>query len=137
MADFRGYLLASNGIPFPHAYIQYDTYSTLPNSREEIKAYRDDNTRDLTRITASGTKSSFGFKLRDGMHLWEAQEVLNWLKSNYTIPLERKLTITYWNQEDLVYKTSDFYCADIKWEIKTIRGDDIIYKEAQVDFVEY
>lgn len=63
MANFEGYLFKSGSDIFPHQYINYESYSTLPNSREEIKAYRDDNTRDLTRVTASGTKSSFSLRL--------------------------------------------------------------------------
>ena len=63
MSNWAGYLLKAvktNAI-FPHKYIAYESYNTTPNQREEIKAYRDDNTRDLTRITAEGTKSVFGF----------------------------------------------------------------------------
>lgn len=137
MANFQGYLFKSGNDIFPHKYISYESYDTLPNSREEIKAYRDDNTRDLTRITSQGTKSSFTFKTRDNLHLADIQIIRNWFTSHITNPLERKLTLTYWNNEELVYKTAEFYCADIKYTIKKITEDDIIYKAFEVSFVEY
>ena len=58
MANFEGYLFKKTvtqgtstiDVPFPNRYIALDTWSSTPNQREEIKAYRDDNTRDLTRV---------------------------------------------------------------------------------------
>ena len=64
---------------FPHKYIALDTWDSTPNQREEIKAYRDDNTRDLTRITAQGKKSVFKFKTRKYLHLSEKQEIQTYL----------------------------------------------------------
>lgn len=137
MGDFQGYLFKSGDAIFPHEYIQYESYSTLPNSREEIKAYRDDNTRNLTRITASGTKSSFSFKTRPNLHLADIKAILEFFTTHETSALERKINLTYWNNEDLEYKTSDFYRADITFEIKQITDNDIIYNEAEISLVEY
>lgn len=137
MATFKGYLFKSGNEPFPHQYINYDSYDTLPNSREEIKAYRDDNTRNLTRVTAEGHKSSFSFKTRPGLHLDEVNDIKSWFDRHITNTNERKLNIEYWNNEELTYKTGDFYCADIKYSIRSITDDDIIYKEFEVSFVEY
>lgn len=136
MAEFKGYLLASGGEPFPLKYMNYESYSTIPNSREEIKAERDDNTRDLTRITAQGHKSSFSFSTRPNLHLAEVEEIMNWLKTHW-IELERKINLEYWNNEELTYKTADFYLGDVTWEIVKISGNDIVYKEAKLNFVEY
>ena len=137
MANFEGYLFKSGNDIFPHEYIAYESYSTLPNSREEIKAYRDDNTRNLTRVTAQGTKSSMSFKTRGNLHLEDCQAILKWFTDHESNAQERKLTLTYWNNESLEYKTSEFYRADIKFEIKQISGNDIWYKEFEVSLVEY
>lgn len=137
MANFEGYLFKSGNDIFPHQYINYESYSTLPNSREEIKAYRDDNTRDLTRVTASGTKSSFSFKTRPNLHLADVEEILKFFTSHESSALERKIELTYWNNESLEYKTSNFYRADITFEIKQITDNDIIYNEAEISLVEY
>ena len=137
MANFEGYLFKSGNDIFPHQYINYESYSTLPNSREEIKAYRDDNTRDLTRVTASGTKSSFSFKTRPNLHLDDIRAILDFFTRNESSALERKIELTYWNNESLEYKTSNFYRADITFEIKQITDNDIIYNEAEISLVEY
>ena len=136
-ADFRGYLFQSDGEPFPHNLIVYGSYTTLPNSREEIKAYRDDNTRNLTRITSQGHKSSFSFKTRKNLHLEDIVRMREWFTTHIHNELERKLNIEYWNNEELEYKTADFYCADIKYPILQITENDIIYDEFEIDFVEY
>ena len=72
---FEGYLFASCNANFtikqvfPNKYIQFNSWTSTPNQREEIKAYRDDNTRNLTRVTAAGKKSVFSFKVRSPLHL--------------------------------------------------------------------
>lgn len=137
MANFEGYLFKSGNDIFPHQYINYESYSTLPNSREEIKAYRDDNTRDLTRVTASGTKSSFSFKTRPNLHLDDIRTILEFFTKHESSALERKIELTYWNNESLEYKTANFYRADITFEIKQITDTDIIYNEAEISLVEY
>lgn len=136
-AEFRGYLFQSGSDPFPHNLIVYDSYTTLPNSREEIKAYRDDNTRDLTRITSEGHKSSFSFKTRKNLHLADIELMNDWFKTHIDLELERKINIEYWNMEELEYKTADFYVADIKYPIRQITDNDIIFDEFEVHFVEY
>lgn len=134
---FNGYLFSSGGEPFPHNLIVYDSYTTLPNSREEIKAYRDDNTRNLTRVTAEGHKSSFSFKTRKNLRLADIELMNDWFKRHISLELERKINIEYWNMEDLEYKTADFYCADIHYPIREIDGNDMIFDEFEVNFVEY
>lgn len=137
MANFEGYLFKSGNDIFPHEYILYESYSTLPNSREEVKAYRDDYTRNLTRVTATGTKSSFSFKTRPYLHLADIENILKFFTSHESSAQERKIELTYWNNESLEYKTAYFYRADITFEIKKITDDDIIYNEAEISLVEY
>ena len=137
MANFKGYLFSANGNPFPNKYIQYDTYSTLPNSREEIKAYRDDNTRDLVRVTAEGHKSSMSFKTRPDLHLVDVEEIIKFFTDNESDAKERKITLEYWNNETFEYLTSDFYRPDINFTIKKITENDIIYNEFEISLVEY
>ena len=71
MSNWRGYFIKATetGQIFPNEYIAWESYESEPNHREEIKAYRDDNTRDLTRVTAEGTKTSLTFTTRENLHL--------------------------------------------------------------------
>lgn len=138
---WQGYLIKKtvNGqdVIFPDKYIALDSWDSTPNQREEIKAYRDDNTRDLTRITAQGKKSVFKFKTRNYLHLAEKQEIQNFFTSSESDPTQRRITLTIWNEEDNDYMTADFYRPNMKFEIYKISNDDIIYKEFQFELIQY
>lgn len=139
MADFKGYLMksTSNNTIFPHKYIQIDSFSTTPNAREEIKAVRDENTRDLTRVTASGTKSSITFSTLDGLNKSQVEEILNFFTSAETNALQRKLQLIYWNMEEMKYKTGYFYRPDITYQIREISNNDFICNEFEISLIEY
>lgn len=145
MANFEGYLFKKTvtqgtstiDVPFPNKYISLGTWESTPNQREEIKAYRDDNTRNLTRVTAQGKKSTFSFKTRKYLHLAEKMEIQNFFTSSETDPNQRKIQLTYWNEEDNKYKTGDFYRPNMKFKIYKISNDDIIYDEMSFELIEY
>ena len=137
--SFSGYLMkaVSTGTIFPHQYISYESYDSTPNQREEIKAYRDENTRDLYRVTAQGKKSKITFKTRNNLSLAEKQELQNWFTSAESNADQRKIRIEFWNDESNTYVTADFYRPDIKFSIRKITDDNIFYKELQITLVEY
>ena len=138
MASFRGYLLrAGNGSVFPHEYINYESWESTPKQREEIKAYRDENSRDLTRITAAGRKSVFQFNTRPKLHLADIERILHWFYDCEVDHDQRKMYLEYWNEEDIDYRTGYFYRPDTKFPIRQILPNDIIYKETTINFVEY
>lgn len=134
---FQGYLLKSGNDIFPHKYIDYSSWESTPNQREEIKAYRDDNTRNLTRVTAAGRKTAITFKTRDNLTLAEKMEIQNFFTSHETNAAERKVPLTFWNDESNSYKTGYFYRPNTKFQIKSISGKDITYAAIQIDLVEY
>lgn len=139
---FAGYLLKvpkenSADVIFPHQYIVLESWKTTPNRREEIKAYRDDNTRNLTRITAAGRKTDITFVTRDRLTLAEKQAIQQFFTDNESNAAERKIKLVYWNDEENTYKTGDFYRANAEFPIKKITEDNIIYGQLQIDLVEY
>lgn len=139
MSNFRGYLLravATNTI-FNNHYILYETWNCTPNQREEIKAYRDDNTRDLYRITAQGTKTALSFTIKSGLHLSDKMAIQEFFTNAEINHLERKIQLEYWNDEDNEYKIAYFYRPDIKFTMRKVTDDDIIYKEFDIDLIEY
>lgn len=139
MSAFKGYLLKATATDtiFPNSYIVYEGWDSTPNQREEIKAWRDDNTRDLYRITAQGTKNSLTFKIKENLHLADKIAIQKFFTDAEINHLERKVELEYWNDEDNEYKTAYFYRPDIKFTMKKITDDDIIYKEFTIDLVEY
>lgn len=145
MANFEGYLFKKTvtqgtstiDVPFPNKYISLGTWESTPNQREEIKAYRDDNTRNLTRVTAQGKKSKFSFKTRKKLKLAEKQEIQAFFTSSETDPNQRKIQLTYWNDEANEYRTSYFYRPNMTFKIYKITENDIIYDEMSFELIEY
>lgn len=154
MATFKGYLLKAvqtNKI-FPQQYIKYDSWESNPNQREEIKAYRNENTRDLTRITAQGMKTAIKFEIRDNLHLADVEVIQKWFRQAESNATERKMDIEFWDDDRLEYRTITAYQANPKFKIKKIINEntgkkdsgghiiyrhDIIYAGRTVDLVEY
>lgn len=142
-SDWKGYLLRARKTDndewqdFPMNYMQADTWETIPNQREEIKAYRDENSRNLHRVTAAGKKTSIGFKTRPNLHLKDKIRIQKFFTDNENKASQRRITLKYWNDEINDYKQGDFYRPDIKFTIKKITDDDIIYDEVAIELVEY
>lgn len=138
-SNFRGYLLKSTktGQIFPLKYINFESWSSTPKQREEIKAYRDDNTRNLTRITAEGMKSVFAFETRAKLHLAEKMEIQEFFTNGESDAHQRKINLEYWNDETNSYLTADFYRPDTTFPIVRVTEDDIIYGSLKFEFVEY
>ena len=136
---FSGYLLKGKqtNTVFPHKYIVLKSWSSTPNQREELKAYRDDNTRNLVRITAEGKKSIFSFDTRDNIHLADKTAIHDWFYANETDHIARKMYLEFWDDENNVYKTGYFYRPNIALPIVRITADDIIYASMHIDFIEY
>jgi len=136
---WQGYLFKStaNNKVFPEKYIALESWSSTPNQREEIKAYRDDNTRELTRVTAQGKKSVFSFKTRKKLHLAEKQEIQDFFTSAEVDHVQRKIQLTFWNEETNDYQTGYFYRPNMPFKIYKISDDDIIYDEMSFELIEY
>lgn len=145
MASFKGYLFKKTvtrgtsevDVPFPNKYIALESWESTPNQREEIKAYRDDNTRNLTRITAQGRKSKITFKTRKKLHLAEKKEIQQFFTSSEVDADQRKIKLTFWNDESNSYKTGFFYRPNMTFKIYKITDNDIIYDEMSFELIEY
>ena len=139
MAAFAGYLLkaVATNTPFPNKYIQCETWESTPDQREELVAYRDDNTRNLVRVTASGKKSVFSFKTRENLHLAEKEAIQKFFTDAEVDHEQRKVQLEFWNDETNSYDTGYFYRPNMPFPIKRITDNDIIYGELNLEFVEY
>ena len=139
MSNFAGYLLKATvtNTVFPNRYIKWDSWNSTPNNREEIKAYRDENTRDLTRITAAGKKTALQFATRDNLHITDKEAVQSFFTSAESDTDQRKISLEYWNDEDNTYKTGIFYRPNTQFKIKKVTDNDIIYDSITIDLVEY
>lgn len=140
---FEGYLFASCDVnfkvkkTFPNKYIQFNSWSSTPNQREELKAYRDDNTRNLTRITAAGKKSVFSFKVRSNLHLADKMEIQKFFTDAEIDHEQRKVNLKFWDDENNEYKTGTFYRPNMQFPIVKITDDDIVYGDLTIECIEY
>ena len=137
--NWRGYFLKAtrtNKI-FPNEYIAWGSWNSDPNNREEVKAYRDENTRDLTRITAAGRKSALQFATREGLHLNDKIAVQKFFTDGESDADQRKITLEYWNDENNAYKTGTFYRPNTNFKIRKVTETDIVYESITIDLVEY
>lgn len=137
---FQGYLIAyvknNNTVPFPHEYIAWEEWETNDDQREYIKAYRDENTRNLTLVQAEGQKTALTFKIRDNLHLADIRKIRTWFQNGEIDHSIRSIYIKYWNNDLLKYDYITCYQANPKFNIKKITDNDIIYKGRTVDLVE-
>lgn len=136
--NFKGYLIRRtvDNKNFPDKYIQYSTYSSDPDQREELKAYRDDNTRNLTRVTADGMKSKITFQTRENLHLDEKIEIQKFFTDKEISKKQKTISLKFWNDETNDYDTGTFYRPNMNFPIKKITDDDIIYGAMTITCIE-
>ena len=133
---FKGYLLNNKQGGNLNKYIQYDTYECTPDQREEIIAYRDDNTRDLTRVTAVGTKTKITF-MTTTISLADKIAVQSFFNDCMVDTLQRKVRLEFWDDEKNEYRTGFFYMPDMVFKIQSISENDIRYNPYKVTLIEY
>ena len=133
---FEGYLMKSFETTFPHKYIQISTYQTTPSQRQDLDSYQDSK-GNLHRTVVPHDRSKIVFKTMDNLKLAEKQEIQAFFNGAMTNARERKITLTYWNDEDNIYKTGSFYIPDVTYPIKRIMGNDIVYDSVEYHLIEY
>lgn len=136
--NWRGYLLknAVTDSIIISKYIMAESWGSTPNQREELEAYRDDNSRTLHRVTADGHKTPITFEIIP-CTLEDKIIVQNFFKTATVNEKERKVELTYWNDEDNDYKTSYFYIPNITWKIDDYDDNTINYDSTTIELVEY
>lgn len=132
---YSGYLLRFGSVSLPNRYIAQGTYSITPNQRTELSAYRDNN-NSLHRATSPNHKTKITFSttvldLNDKINL---QSII---ASGIINNTERKVQVTYWNDETNSYHTSYFYIPDVTFTILDTLGSNIYYNPISYTFIEY
>lgn len=137
---FSGWLIKFGDVVLPNSFILADGWESVPNQRVEIDAYRDANVL-LHRETSENFKTSLKLTIRslalDEMTAFKSVIGLATLDINSR--KQRKLMVTYWNDEELDYKTATMYMPDVTYTIHTVSEDrrDIEYNSFMVELIEY
>lgn len=137
---FDGWLIKFGNVALPNSFILADGWESTPNQRVELDAYRDANVL-LHRETSENFKTSLTLNIRS-LNLAEMtafKNVIGLATLDINSRRERKVTVTYWNDEELIYKPATMYMPDIKYSIHTVNETtrDIEYNSFTIELIEY
>ena len=124
-------------LSFPMHLLAKKGYGVDPNVREEIKVYRDTNTRNLTRVTADGMKTSMTLKFLGGLNNAKKIEADSWFTSHESIAKQRKISLLYYDSDSDTYKTGNFYRANPHYDVISTTATDIIWDAFEYYLAEY
>lgn len=131
--NYEGFLLKFGGSILPNKY--FLEYSSTPDQRLESSAERD-NLGALHRATLPNGKTSITFSTHT-MSLDEKIQFQSIINSAMVFESQRKVSVTYWNDETNTYKTGYFYIPDIEYQAMDADADTIRYNPITVELIEY
>lgn len=137
---FAGWLIKFGEVQLPNSFLLADGWESTPNQRVEIKAWRDANVL-LHRDTSPNFKTSLKLNIKE-MNLDERaalKAVIGLATLPQTDKNQRRVQVTYWNDEDLEYRTGIFYLHDTTYTINRVDedGNDIEYNSHTIELTEY
>lgn len=132
---FQGWLVKFGDTVLPNNYLE--KYKETPNQRIELSAYRDQAVL-LHRETAQNFKSQIVIPIRK-LYLGEKITLKAIVDSGVINATERKVSVTYWNSEDMDYKTGVFYMPDVEYTISHVDQNrlNIVYEPFEIQLIEY
>jgi hypothetical protein len=129
---FNNYYIKVGSYTIPLDFMKVESYTSMPDQRQDLDSYRDaDGYLHRTVLSHTATKIEF-----ETPHLWrwQMQELIQGIKANLTSNLERKCTVTYYDDEIDDYKTGTFYLPGTM-EYKVYNKQ--IYAPTRFAFIEY
>lgn len=137
--NFNGWLIKFGSKTMPNRFLVLEGWESTPNQRTEVDAYRDGNNL-LHRETSVNFKTKIVLSVRS-LTLDEKIQFQSIINSGMVDVTQRKVDVTYWNDETNQYETSQtgFYIPDIKWKIQRIdeKEQQIYYKDFTLTLIEY
>ena len=138
MAGFQGYLIRIGTYSdFFEQYIQFQSYK-VSRKIQDLDSYRDAN-GVLHRTALDHDSFVVELTLRK-LNNNEAEEVMSAIRSNFTVPGERKLKLTFWLPEINDYKQNiDVYMPDPEFTIRSheVENNLLIYEPTTLKFIGY
>lgn len=132
---FDGYLLQTGSYDtFFNSYIVASSYKVAKKVLD-VDSYRDANgVLHRNAMPHLSYNIEFNIKPLDNTRL---ETFMSALRENFTVPIERKLSLTFYVPEDNAYDTTDVYMPDIDFQINHIEGNVIKYDETTIKFIGY
>ena len=132
MAHNGQWLVKVGTYEFPLYYIKAGSYKSAPLQRQDNDSYVDANGY-LHRNPMEHTRSKIEFETTY-LTVSQFREIWDNITANYTSWIERKVHLTYYDEEYDRYIEGDFYLPGTV-EFKMINKD--IYDENRIAFIEY
>ena len=140
MFNFDGWLIKFGNVVLPNGYLLKDGWESTPNQRLESEAYRDANMY-LHRETSDNYKTSLTLHVLE-MTLTERgafDNVIGLATLGRAAKNERRVSVTYWNDETLQYESAEMYMPDVKHTIHYVdeENKDLEYNGFTLELIEY
>lgn len=129
---FQGYYIRVGEYTIPLTCMRLESYKSAPNQRQDLDAYRDaDGYMHRNVLAHTATKIEF-----ETPYLWrnEMRSLIQGIRGNFTNELERRCTLTYYDDETDSYKTGTFYMpGTVEYNVY----NKAIYAPSRFAFIEY
>lgn len=134
---YSGYHLKFGNTILPYKYMKLATYKSSPNQRLDLEAYRDsDGMLHREALSHTASKVEWETPYLTNIDVAEMNAIFNAAMSNKT---ERKVTVTYYDEENDTYKTGTFYMPDVQYTVYHADPDNkqLIYNPIRLAIIEY
>ena len=138
---FNGYLIkcgsmCNDDVTLLHTFIVDESYH-VSKKPFDLDPSRDGN-GILRRNVLDNVSYTVNFNIRR-VNNYKLQEFLNLIRSNYSVPKERKLPLTFYNPETDSYIEHDFYMVDPDFNIERIdrNTNEVYYRPTTIKFIGY
>lgn len=132
MAFNGSWLIKIGTFTFPLSLIKYGSYKTAPAQRQDNGSYVDADGY-LHRSPMPHTRSKIEFETIY-MSTKEMEDLMAAITSQYTDGLEKKVHLTYYEEEYSNYVEGDFYMAATQEYTKLTKN---LYDNVRFAFIEY
>ena len=138
--NFKGWLIKFGNVQLPNSFLLAGGWESTPNQRVEIDAWRDANVL-LHRTTSENYKTKLKLSFRE-MTLTERialENVIGLASLPSESKKQRRVNLTYWNDETLDYASGIFYIPNPTYAIYTVDEEDkdLEYEPFKLTLIEY
>ena len=120
---------------FPTNLLAADGWNSTPNRRTELSAYRDGNVY-LHRVTSPNYKTTITFTTTP-LSANDKQTIQGIINRAMINPVERRVSVTYRNEETNEISSGVFYIADVTYQSMGVFGGERWYKPITFELTEY
>lgn len=136
MSNFNGYYVKAHNGVILDKYLAVEGFKSTPDQRQDKDSYRD-GYGVLHRQVLPNVATTLELTTLEGLTIDQVIAFKDAVNSGITNTMERKTTLTYWNDEVMRYVTDTFYMPDMTFNHSRLDGNVPIYKSMTFKFIGY